>query len=98
MREKGLLIAILMILMLFFGFLFIFFTGNPITRAESKDLVIEYLHENYPDQSFTIEGISYYPADGTYVMHYVSDDRSIDGYIDVRDGKVLDSLVPYDKK
>lgn len=89
MKVKAIIFLIVLILLLLVGFIYLFFNGNPILRAESKEIVIEYLEKNYPEQTFTIDDISYYPGEGTYIVHFVSRDGIIQGNIDIREGKII---------
>ncbi len=95
MKAKAVLLAVGIVLFSLTGY--IFFTGNPVSRFESKEIVTEYLRSNYPEHSFTITHVGYYPGVGTYIVSFVSKDKTVKGTIDVRDGKIIEdgvNLIP----
>jgi lipopolysaccharide export LptBFGC system permease protein LptF len=95
MRGKPIILSFLLILLLLVGLIYFFLNGNPVTRSESKEIVIEYLKRHYPQETFRINGISYYPGEGTYIVNVITKDGAIQGNIDVRDGRITaDSLDP----
>lgn len=89
MRGKVIFLSIIVFLLLLSGLFYLFFNGNPITREKSREIVTIYLQENYPDESFKITNIAYYPGEGTFIVHVISKDGKIEGNIDVRDGKII---------
>jgi lipopolysaccharide export LptBFGC system permease protein LptF len=99
MKGKPIILSCMLILLLLVGFIYFFLNGNPVTRAESKEIVIEYLQTHYPKETFSINGISYYPGEGTYIVNVITKDGTIQGNIDVRDGIITaDSLDPYNSQ
>lgn len=89
MKGKAILISILMFVLLLSGFVYFFFNGNPVTKEKSRELVSAYLEKNYPDESFKITNIAYYPGEGTYIVHVISKDGNTEGNIDVRNGMII---------
>jgi hypothetical protein len=89
MRVNAIFISIVVFLLLLFVFFHLFFNGNPISRTEINETVKDYLKSNYPEQSFRINNIGYYPGEGTYIVNVVSKDGTIHGNIDVRKGKII---------
>ena len=85
MKRKFIVMSLIVVLF-FVGLGYLFFNGNPITREKSKEIAAEYLEKNYPDQSFTIDSVGYYPGEGTYIVHFISKDEKLQGNIDVIDG------------
>jgi hypothetical protein len=95
MRGKPIILSCLLILLLLVGYIYFILNGNPVTRAESKEIVIEYLQTHYPEETFRINGISYYPGEGTYIVNVITMNGAIKGNIDVSDGRITaDSLDP----
>jgi hypothetical protein len=88
MKAKAIFLSFIVIVLILSGFIFFFFSGNPVTKENSKEIVAVYLEENYPKESFKITNTSYYPGDGTYIVHVISEDGKIEGNIDVIDGKI----------
>lgn len=82
-------LSILMFVLILSGIVYFFFNGNPVTKEKSREIVFSYLEENYPEESFKITNIAYYPGKGTYIVHVISKDGNIEGNIDVRNGKVI---------
>lgn len=76
-------------MLLLSGFVYFFFQGNPITKEKSRQIVSSYLEENYPEESFKITNIAYYPGEGTYIVHVISTDGKTEGSIDVRNGRII---------
>lgn len=62
---------------------------NPVTKEKSREIVSAYLEKNYPEEIFKITNIAYYPSEGTYIVHVISNDGKTEGNIDVRDGKII---------
>lgn len=62
--------------------------GNPISRIQSKKVVEEFVESKFPEHSFKITKVSYYPGEGTYIVHVISKDGTVEGNIDVREGEV----------
>ena len=54
--------------------------GNPITKKNVENIVVEYINENYPDDNCYIEDIWY---DGKYEHYYVHILSSTDEEIDL---------------
>ncbi|WP_342429707.1 hypothetical protein [Neobacillus sp. FSL H8-0543] len=91
MRVRPISFAVVLLLLV--GFIYLFLNGNPVKRSESKEIVTEYLKTHYPEESFQINGIGYYPGEGTYIVNVITKDGTIQGNIDVRDGRITaDSL------
>lgn len=88
MKKKTKIFIIPIVLLYLFGFIYLFFNGNPITKAESKKIVAQYLEETHPEYSFTVDYVGYYPGEGTYIVHFISKDGTVQGNIDVIDGKI----------
>jgi hypothetical protein len=88
MKAKAIFLSFIVIVLLLAGYIFFFFNGNPVTKENSKEIVAVYLEENYPEESFKITNISYYPGERTYIAHVISEDGKIEGNIDVIDGKI----------
>ncbi|ALC90037.1 hypothetical protein AM500_09780 [Bacillus sp. FJAT-18017] len=82
------IIFLLLLLVLVTGGLF--FYGNPIERAESKDIAIKYLQKKHPEQSVKISSVSYYPGEGTYIVNYSINKGEQEGNLDIRKGKVIE--------
>jgi hypothetical protein len=89
MKAKTIILSLFVITLLLSGFIYLFFNGNPITKEKSRESVTTFFEENYPEESFRITDIAYYPGEGTYIFHIVSKDGDIEGNIDVRDGKII---------
>jgi flagellar basal body-associated protein FliL len=89
MKGKAIFLSVLMVVLLMSGFIYFFFNGNPITKEKSREIVSSYLEENYPEESFKITNIAYYPGEGTYIVHVISADEKIEGNIDVRNGRII---------
>jgi hypothetical protein len=90
--KRKLIITIVLLVMSLVGVLYgvhRFFNGAPTLKQESKEIVADYLQNNYPEQAFKVESVAYYPGEGTYIVHIVSNDGKIEGNIDVRNGKVV---------
>jgi hypothetical protein len=95
MRGKPIILSCMLILLLLVGYIYFFLNGNPVTRAESKEIVIEYLKTHYPKETFSINSINYYPGEGTYIVNVITMNGAIKGNIDVSDGRITaDSLDP----
>ncbi|WHZ03871.1 hypothetical protein QNH48_04190 [Neobacillus sp. YX16] len=88
MKAKAIFLSIIGIVLLLSVFIYSSLNGNPATKENSRELVSAYLKENYPDESFKITNISYYPGEGTYIVHVISKDGKIEGNIDVRNGRI----------
>lgn len=89
MKAKAIFLTMIVIVLLLSGFIYFFFNGNPVTKENSSELVSAYLNENYPEESFKITKIAYYPGEGTYIVHVISKDGKIEGNIDVSDGRII---------
>lgn len=89
MKAKAIFLSIIVIVLLLSGFIYFFFNGNPVTKENSREIVSAYLKENYPEESFKITNIAYYPGEGTYIVHVISKDGKVEGNIDVRDGRII---------
>ncbi|MEH6992519.1 hypothetical protein V7075_07360 [Neobacillus drentensis] len=88
MKAKAIFLSIIGIVLLLSGFIHFFLNGSPVTKENSGELVSTYLKENYPEESFKITNISYYPGEGTYIVHVISKDGKIEGNIDVKNGRI----------
>ncbi|MFJ5758810.1 hypothetical protein ACIQAA_06610 [Neobacillus sp. NPDC093182] len=89
MKGKAMLLSILIFVLISSGFVYFFFKGSPVTKEKGREIVTSYLEENYPEESFKITNIAYYPGEGTYIVHVISKDGNIEGDIDVRNGKII---------
>lgn len=89
MKAKTIFISLFLIALVFSGIIYLTFNGNPITKEKSREIVTNYLKENYPEESFRITDIAHYPGEGTYIVHVISKDGDIEGNIDVRDGRII---------
>ncbi|WP_078544453.1 YfjL-like protein [Litchfieldia alkalitelluris] len=85
MKTKLIILLSLVIV----GSLYFGINGNPLAKAKSREIVEDYMNENYPDQSFTISNVGYYPGEAVYIVHVVSKDFGIEGNINVKKGKVV---------
>ncbi|RSD28830.1 hypothetical protein [Mesobacillus subterraneus] len=65
-----------------------FFNGNPLSKSYAQELAVEYLEEQFQGQKFILNNEGYYPGEGTYIIGFQSEDKSISGFLDVRKGKV----------
>lgn len=86
MKRKTVIFALIFCVL---GGIFLAFFGNPLTRIQSKELVIEYLQITYPEEEYTVDQVSYYPFERTYVVHYSSKDGKVQDNIDVKNGEVV---------
>ncbi len=89
MKRITIFLSILMFGLLLSSFVYFFFNGNPVTKEKSREIVSAYLEKNYPEEIFKITNIAYYPSEGTYIVHVISNDGKTEGNIDVRDGKII---------
>lgn len=90
MTKKLILYSSFMILLLVLIIGIRSFTGSPKLKDQSKKIAIEYLQKNYPEESFTVDSVGYYPGEGTYIVHFISKDGTMQGNIDLRDGIIVE--------
>ncbi|PLR79245.1 hypothetical protein CU633_00465 [Bacillus sp. V3-13] len=67
----------------------LFFYGNPMARRDSIAIANDYINSKYPEYSFTVSDVRYYPGEGTFVVYVVSKDGKVTGNLDVSNSKVV---------
>ncbi|MBS8263632.1 hypothetical protein DYI25_04140 [Mesobacillus boroniphilus] len=85
MKKKLLIISFVLVAG---GFIYFFFNGNPISRSEANKLANDYLEKRYPDYEFILTNGGYYPGEGTYIINFQSENKEVNGNLDIRKGKV----------
>lgn len=91
MKKRTFILSLVITLLLILVLGYIYFNGSPKLKEESKEIAAEYLRKAYPDESFTIDSVGYYPGEGTYIVHFISKDGTKQGNIDVRNGKIVEN-------
>lgn len=95
MKGKAILLSILVLVLLMSGFIYFFLNGNPAEKDKSREIVTTYLKENYPEESFKITNVAYYPGEGIYIVHVISKDGKTEGNLDVRNGRIITESVEF---
>lgn len=95
MKGKTISLSILALALLVTGYIYFFLNRSSAEKDKSREIVTIYLNENFPEESFKITNVAHYPGEGTYIVHVISKDGSIEGNIDVRDGRIITEGVEF---